>query len=191
MLDFNDKILFTRYSNVVVDSWRSGRPEIFPIESPAYLQVAVTGITAGSLYVYGTDINGSAVAETFTFTGASTVVSSYQFRTVAGLTPSWSSYTIDVDAVDSQGAPVNRSINYGPYLCSVTTPNSYTIEGRTGTPGWLKGISWRISVVGFKPLNGDFALTGKGISGSVADVQPIEIPNFPAGYWFQLQENPG
>lgn len=192
MLDWNDTITFTRYSNVVVSAWSSGMPSISSISEPAYLQVAVAGITPGTLSILGKDEANANIMETLSFTGPATFLTSIKFKSVSGLTPSWSSYSIDVKAVDVQGAPVNRSIPYGPYMCSVEPyDTSFTAEDRVGSPGIYKGQVWRVYIQNFQPISGDAVVTGRGFVGLVADCRPSMALNYPIGWTFFVVQNPG
>lgn len=150
----------------------------------------MAGITAGTLTINGTDEISGPLSELFTFSASATLLSSNKFKTVSSLTPSWSSFAINVNAVNEQGEPVSRSIVYGPYLCSVTEQNTFQDEAHTGRPGLVRGSYWRVAVYDIVPQVGDFIVTGKGVSGFVGDIYPVLIPNFPRGWAFLVTTNP-
>ena len=192
MFTFNDALTLTRYHDEVVVDWRSGFPEIFAIAEPAFLSVAVSGITmAGSLYIHGTNASDAQIAETFPYSGSATLLSSNKFKAVAGLTPSWNSFIINVKAANEQGEPVRRSTTYGPFLCSVADQSTFQEEGQTGHPGYMRGSVWRVTVFDIQPLHSDYITTDKGISGYVGDLYPVLLPNWPTGWSFIVTENPG
>jgi len=192
MFCFNDLITFTRYSNSVVSNWQSGFAEITTPYSPAFLQVAVSGITtAGTLYIHGSNENNNNIFEVLSFSASATLLTSNKFKVVAGLTPSWGSFLINVTAANEQGEPIRHSTSYGPYPCSITEQNTFQQEGRTARPGYVRGSYWRVEVVDFEPQSGDFITTDKGVNGFVGDIYPALIPNFPTGWVFLVTENPG
>lgn len=121
---------------------------------------------------------------------SATLLSTNKFKTVAGLTLSWSSFLINVNAVNEQGEPVNRSISYGPYLCSVIEQNTFQDEAHTGRPGLVRGSYWRVTVYDILPQAGDYIVTSKGINGFVGDIYPVLMPNFPRGWAFMVTANP-
>lgn len=192
MYDWNDTITITRYSNAVVSGWSSGRPSISTILEPAYLQVAVAGITPGTLSILGTDESDHNVMESLSFSGPATFLTANKFKSVSGLTPSWSSYLIDVKAVDVQGSPVNRSVSHGPYMCSVEPyDTSFSVQDNVGTPGLFKGQVWRVFIQDFQPISGDSVTTGRGFVGLVTDCRPSMALNYPIGWTFFIEQNPG
>ena len=190
---FNDTITLTRHSNVVVSNFHAGASAtINAMGAASYLEVAVSGITqGGTLVVHGEDENGMSINETITFSQASTQLSTNEFSKVTSLVPSWGSYTININAVDVQGAPVMTKTLYGPYPCSMAYKPLSSIEGEVGVPGRLRGLRWRGYILVFEPHTGDEASTGLGIEGVIEDVTPILLPNCPCGWNFLLQENPG
>lgn len=191
MLDFNGKITFTRFTNSVVSSWASGSPTIIQPSEPAFLEVTASGITAGTLLLGGLDENGIALSEYLSFASSSTAITLNQYKSVTALTPSWSSYLININAVNIQGIPIQRSLTYGPFLCTIGMQNSYIAEDEVGTSGNLMGLAWRVAILAFEPRNGDHATLNNGIAGIVSDVSRILIPNFPKGWWFVVSQNPG
>lgn len=190
MLDFNAKITFLRKSNSVVSSWKSGTPTIVNPAESAYLEVTASGITPGSLRIIGT-LNGSTVTEDLAFATSSTQLTINQYESITTLTPSWSSYALNINAVNIQGIPIQKTLSYGPFLCSTGMTDTYAQQDATGTPGRIQGLYWRISILAFEPQNGDDAVLSNGIEGVVTDVSPILFPNFPKGWWFVLTQNPG
>ncbi len=191
MFDWNDYVTFTRKSSFLVQAWASGTPIIVNPNEPAYLEVAASGVTVGTLTVLGTDEDDGVISEVFSFTVSATSISNNKFKSITTLTPSWSSYTINIKATDIQGTPIMAETSFGPYLCSVTTADSFTPDGDLGIPGQLKGRVWRVSVLDFEPEDGDLVLTGNGLSGTVTNTAPYLFPNFPTGWNFFLEENPG
>jgi hypothetical protein len=190
MYDWNDNITFTRKSNFVVENWTSGIPTVvFPTE-PAFLEVSVSGITPGTLLVTGTNESNEVLNETFLFTTSASSISNFKFKSITSLTPSWSSYTVNIKATDMQGAPILSEISYGPFLCSFAQADSYTPDGALIVPGQTKGRVWRVSIFDFEPQTEDTAVTGKGLNGVVSNVALFLFPNFPTGWSFFLEENP-
>jgi len=191
MFDWNDVITFTRKSNVVVQNWTTGSPSIGTIGEPAYLEVKVVGVTTGSLMITGKDSGNQTISETISFEASSTLLSSNQYKSITTLTPSWSTYSISINAVDIQGAPVFTESSFGPFPCSVNIDPTMSPSGTIGVPGPLKENIWRISLMAFEPQDGDSVVTRKGYSGLVSNVLAIPFPNFPTGWVFFLEENPG
>ena len=191
MFDWNDAATFTRKSNAVVQNWTTGQPVIGSISELAYLEVNVAGVTAGTLTILGKDSGNQNVSETISFPTSSTLLSTNQYKSITTLTPSWSTYTININAVDIQGAPIFTESSYGPFPCSVNIDPSMAPSGGIGIPGSLKENIWRISLMAFEPQDGDRVVTMKGYSGLVSNILASPFPNFPTGWVFFLEENPG
>jgi hypothetical protein len=191
MFDWNDVITFTRKSNAVVQNWTSGSPVISSLGEPAYLEINTAGVTAGTLMISGKDSLDQSITEPIYFEASSTLLSTNQYKSITTLTPSWSSYTVNIKAVDIQGAPIFIERNFGPFPCSVNIDPTMSPAGTLGVPGQLKGAIFRISLLAFEPQEGDAVLTKKGYSGIVSNILAIPFPNFPTGWVFFLEENPG
>lgn len=190
MLDFNDIITFTRSSNVLVDSWSTGPAPSISLSEPAYLEVSFAGTTSGTLMIQGTDENNTNISESISFDSSATFLSTNQYKSIAGLTPSWSTFTISIKAVTLQGGPIMNKSSFGPYPCS--TDNSSIIgspPGVIGVPGMLPEFVWRVSILAFEPIEGDYVETGKGRVGFVSDPQQCPLPNVPFGWIFFITEH--
>jgi len=192
LFDWNSTVTFTRHSNFVVQDWTSGTPTIVNPSEPAYLNVTASGITPGSITILGTDENSGPLSEIFSFTDDAVIVSENKFKTITSVTPSWSSYNVNITATDIQGSLILSDVQYGPYVCSITQSDSTsTVAGELNVPGQLSGGIWRISILDFEPQDGDSVTTGSGLNGIVNNATPYLFLNFPVGWAFFLVEDPG
>ncbi len=191
-MQYTHKITFYRESSDVVSNWTAGVPTIINPSVAAYLEITVAAITtSGNLGVAGIDENDQSINESVNFLGSGVKVSQNSYKQITSLTPSWSSFNINIKAVDGQGQPVLTTTNYGPYLCSVQEVIPTAVRGDVGIPGWIRGRHMRVYVEDFEPRLGESASLDNGFSGVCYDVHRAPLLFSSKGWTFYLVENPG
>ena len=190
-MQYNCLLTFTRESDAIVSDWHVRSAIITNPAVPVYLQIQVAGITSSSnLYVTGTDENSQSIEEIFLFESVGTRVSQNLFKTVSGVTHTWTNFNINISSVDAQGQPVMRSTSYGPYPSSMMVVTPTIPREGVGAPGFLQGQHFRMYIEAFEPQNGDAVSTSTGLSGICHDVYPAPYLFSVRGWIFFLVENP-
>jgi hypothetical protein len=188
-MQYNDKIIFTRSSNFVIENWRKGVN--YTLHNPheqAFLVVEATIRTSGTLIINGMSA-GVTISESIPFIESGIQLSENAFESILTLTPSWTSYNITIRAEDKQGQPVESSTSYGPFPACISDKASESQKDGVSIPGWGKG-QWLIGYIeSFQPQIKDAVVTMKGWHGRVQDVIPASQVNYPKGWQFLIVVN--
>ena len=188
-MQYNDKIIFTRSSNFVIENWRKGVN--YTLHNPheqAFLVVEATIRTSGTLIINGMSA-GVTISESIPFIESGIQLSENAFDSILTLTPSWAAYNINIRAEDKQGQPIESPTSYGPFLASITDISSERQRDGVNISGWEHG-QWLVGYIeSFQPRVKDLVTTSKGWHGWAQDIVPAPHVNYPKGWKFFILAN--